>query len=59
MIFLKFAPVEFQIVQRRGGGDLAEAVHIVAVADLVQRGDECGMTDKITHAAESRAKYAL
>ena len=50
--------VKLQIAQRRFRRDLAEAVHVVAVADFVQRGDEFRVPDEIADALE-HSEYAL
>ena len=52
--FFEIRAVISQIVQRRLGGHLAEAVHVVAVADFVQRGDEFRMADEIADALEAQ-----
>src|ERR1019366_5101858 len=40
-------PVVGQVVQRRQRGDLAQAVDVVAVADLVERGNKVRVADAI------------
>jgi hypothetical protein len=51
---LEIRTVEFQIAERRGGGGLAEAVDVVAVAYFVQRRDEVVMAYKITDTLEAQ-----
>ena len=52
--FFEIRPVIRQIVQRGFGGNLAQAVHIVTVANLVQRRDEVAMSDKIADPLEAQ-----
>src|SRR5438132_418725 len=47
-------PIKRQSVQRRQRGDLAQAVDIIAVADLVQGGDEFVPADTIADALEAK-----
>ena len=42
-----------EVFQRGFGGDLAEAVHVVAVTHLVERSDEFRMSDKISDALKA------
>src|SRR5262245_35737871 len=45
--------VILQIGERRLGGNLAQAVDIVAIANLLQRRDQFGMADEISDALEA------
>ena len=54
MISPEVGPVVGQVVQCRQRGDLAQAVDVVAVADLVERGDEVRVADAIADALEAK-----